>query len=204
VPRGAVAPLAGPVDAPERYCSAYARQAPPKRRFNAHIVIDSECTVIEGSSSDEFEAVPSLPAPGPPYGEVGLIRARAPHDQDEGPEESWDGFEEIRVAIATERGVFVEERGIEIADWLPYSTVTLRKLTTADIVAGGEPELRIELELFIGADEGIPEQYQVVELVCGFGPSGALACGRFESRVEELTPPASPVRARDLRALVLP
>lgn len=135
---------------------------------------------------------------------VELARDVAPHDHDEGPEESWDDFEEIRVAIATDRGTFVEQRGIEIANWLPASAVAIRRASGEDVIAGDDPELRITLERFIGADEGVPEQYQVVELVCGFGTSGAFACARFESGVKQHDVPRSPASERALRRIVLP
>jgi hypothetical protein len=193
------------VDEPQQYCDAYARGAPPEQRFNAHIVVDSECTVLRGPTSDaDLSPAEPLPALAPPYRAVVLVRASAPYDYEEGPRRSWDDFEEIRVAIVTERGAFVDERGIEIANWLPASAVTLRSATVHDVVTGGEPELRLALELFIGADEGAPEQYQRVELVCGFGASGTFACARFESDVAMQEVTRSSVSAGALRRLVLP
>jgi hypothetical protein len=204
-PSGAVAATAGPVRDAQQYCDAYARTAPPPRRFNAHITVESECTVLRDPTSDDglLPAEP-LAALAPPYREVLLMRTRAPHDHDEGAEESWDGFEEIRVAIATEHGTFVEERGIELAHWLPASAVAIRRAAVRDVIAGGDPELRITLERFIGADEGELEQYQVIELVCGLGASGAFACARFASGVKPSEVPRSPVSERALRRIVLP
>jgi hypothetical protein len=205
IPSGAVAAALGPIQTPQGYCDAYMRSAPPKQQFNANITVDSECTVLRDPTSDEYlSPAEPLPALGSPYRDVVLIRARTPYDDDEGPDESWDDFEEIRVGIVTERGAFVEERGIEIANWLPASAVALRSATVKDTISGGEPELRISLELFIGADEGVAEQFQAVELICGFGASGAFACARFESAVKTSDVPRSPVTARALRRLVLP
>jgi hypothetical protein len=205
VKNGAVAAAVGPVEAPQHYCDAYARGAPPNQRLNPHVELDSECTVLATPTSDtDLSPSEPLPALAPPYRDVVLIRTRTPYDEDEGPQQDWDDFEEIRVAIVTERGAFVEERGIEIATWLPASAVALRSATVREVVDGGEPELRIVLERFIGADEGASEQYQVVELVCGFGASGAFACARFESEVAMENVPRSPVHARELRRIVLP
>lgn len=203
VSSGAVAAAFGPVDDPRRYCEAYAATAPPKQQFNARITIESECTVLGEPTSDaDLSSAEPLPALTAPYRSVALVRTRAPY-REEG-ETSWDDFEEIRVAIITERGAFVEQRGIEIADHLPASAVAIRKATVEDVVTGGDPELRIVLEQFVGADEGVPEQYQVFELVCGFGAAGGLACARFESDVQTLTAPNSPVTPEALRKLVLP
>jgi hypothetical protein len=202
---GAVAATVGPFADPRRYCAAYSRTAPPRQQLNPQITIDSECKVLRGSSSyAELLPAKPLPALGPPYLEVVLIRTVVPHDSEEGKEEDWDRYEEIRVAVVTERGAFVEERGIEIAEWLPASAVTLRSATVGDVVAGGEPELRVTLELFIGADEGVPEQYQAFELVCGFGGSGAFGCARFESQVSQSEAPRSPVTEEALGRIVLP
>jgi hypothetical protein len=205
VPSGAVAASVGPVDGPQQYCDAYMATAPPRQQYNATISVDSECTVLREPTSDvDLSPAAALPALSAPYLEVLLLRTRAPYDYEEGKEETWDDFVEIRVAIDTERGTFVEERGIEIANYLPASAVAIRKATVEDVVTGGVPELRIVLELFIGADEGVPEQYQTFELVCGFGASGRFACARFESEVKTYDPPRSPVKPEALRALVLP
>lgn len=204
-PSGAVSAAAGPVRDAQQYCDAYARTAPPPQRLNANITVHSACTVLRDPTSDDgLSPAEPLPALVPPYREVLLLRTLAPHDHDEGPEESWDDFEEIRVAIATDRGTFVEQRGIEIANWLPASAVSIRRAAGEDVIAGGDPELLITLERFIGADEGVPEQYQVVELVCGFGTSGAFACARFESGVKQYDVPRAPASERALRRIVLP
>lgn len=202
---GAVAAAVGPVASLVHYCVAYADGAPPERAFNEHIVVESDCAVFPGPTSDEglLPAAP-LPAPGSGYREVRLVRVRAPYDDDEGPETSWDEFEEIRVAVVTDRGTFVEERGVARANWLPASAVAVRRAIVEDVVPGGAPELRIVLERFVGADDGVPEQYQSIEFVCGFGASGGLSCARFASKFTRGEVPRAPARASALRELVFP
>ena len=163
-------------------------------------MVDSECTPLAGSSSAPALREGAPVAPSPPYAHVGLIHAQVPHHYDD----RWDSFEESRVAITTPRGVFVEQRGSEVSHSLPTGAVTIARVASENVVEGGEPELRITLQEFVGADEGVPEQYRLVELVCGTGASGQFSCARFWSRWRRGELPPSPVDARALRSIVFP
>lgn len=196
---GEVARLAGPFTSAAAYCEAFLRAAPPDQAMNRNITLRSACAPIGAPTSDERASPAPLPE-APPFGAVGLIRTSVPRETDG----RWNDFQEVRVFVTTDAGVFVEERGIELAAWLPESIVTLETATAELLVGSRPPELRVRLELFVGADEGVPEQYQRIELVCGTGRSGALACGRFASRFGRARRPGWPATAARVRRLRFP
>jgi len=171
---GQLAPTRGPVESADAYCAAFLHSAPPDRAFNAHITVTSSCEVV-GRTSEPNQPAPLLDAT-PPFGRVRLVRIVAPYEYEP---DRWDDFEEIRLAIETEQGVVVDERGLEISRALPASCVRIVSAVSEDVVAGGDLELRVELELFVGADEGVPERTTRYDVVCGTGPSGDLSCARY-------------------------